>query len=217
MKVRFGVMVSGGPAFPNRSELSKFEELIKRDSSNAEAHFWKADCLAELNDLKGSINSYTTSLNINPKYKIAFYNRALTYEKLNDFEKAIVDYHSAIDVDPKNNSELNNKTVFHNLGILYGQLGQLDNAIIAFTKAIEIDGSYSAAYHNRGFAYQLKYEHDKAIEDFDRALNISPDNRDYINSKTRSLNAKNGTTSSSTLLGQRPILKAKPVPQAGHE
>jgi 5,10-methylenetetrahydromethanopterin reductase len=29
MKVRFGVMVSGGPAFPNRLELSKFEELIK--------------------------------------------------------------------------------------------------------------------------------------------------------------------------------------------
>src|SRR5690606_8040123 len=116
---------------------------------------------------------------LNPENKIALYNRALTYEKVNNLEKTKSDYIAAIDLDPKNNTEPNNKLIYHNLGILYGQQSKYDLAIDAFTEAIKIDKNYADAYHNRGYAYYLKNDYKKAIENYDQALKIEPDNIFY--------------------------------------
>jgi tetratricopeptide (TPR) repeat protein len=170
-----------------KGALAKFEEIIKIDNKNEEAYLRKADCLDLLGDIQGSISSYSKSIEINPKNKIAFYNRALSYEKLNDFKNAIFDYNSALSTDPNNNSELNSKLIYQNLGILYGQQYQLDKAIEAFTNAIKIDDQYADAYHNRGYAYQLMNNHENAILDFDKAIQLDPSSRDYRDSKNRSL------------------------------
>ena len=82
----------------------------------------KADCLDLLGDTQNSIISYSKSIELDPKNKIAFYNRALTYEKNGDFENTILDYISAVKCDPRNESELDNKLILINLGILYGQM-----------------------------------------------------------------------------------------------
>ena len=171
-----------------KGALSKFDEIIKIDDRNVEAYIRKADCLDLLGDIKGSISNYSNAIKLDPKNKIAFYNRALSYEKFNDFENEISDYKSALLTDPKNNSELNNKLIYHNLGILYGQLNKLDMAIEAFTNAIQIDDKYADAYHNRGYAYQLKGEQMEAILDFDKAIQLNPSEQAYSESKNRSLN-----------------------------
>ncbi len=173
-----------------KGALAKFDEIIKIDNKNEEAHIRKADCLDLLGDVEGSIKSYSNAIKIDPKNKIAIYNRANSYEKLEDFENAIADYQKAVYVDPNNISELNNKLIYHNLGILYGQQNQLDKAIETFSKAIDIDNKYADAYHNRGYAFQLKGKQDKAIEDFDKAINIEPGNLDYQASKNRSIEMK---------------------------
>ena len=98
----------------------------------------------------------------------------------------MTDYQLAINVDPNNESELDNKLIYHNMGIVYGQMNQLDNAIKSFSSAIEIDKKYADAYHNRGFAYQLKGEHKVAIENFDLAIQLNPNEVEYKNSKSRS-------------------------------
>lgn len=112
---------------------------------------------------------------------------ALSYEKLNNFKNAIANYNSAISSDIDNKSDLNNKLIFYNIGILYGQQNQLDKAIEAFTNAIKIENLYADSYHNRGYALKLLNNHEKAILDFDKAIEIDPSNVDYRDSKNRSL------------------------------
>lgn len=166
--------------------LSKFEEIIKIDDKIAEAHLRKADCLDYLADYRSSIKSYSRAIELEPTNKIAIYNRALTYEKLGQFENVEDDYKLAIDTDPSNSTDPDNKLIYHNLGILYGQLNNLDNAIEAFSNAIKIDQTYADAYHNRGYAFQLQGKHEQAIENFDAAINLKPNDLDYQASKKRS-------------------------------
>ncbi len=167
--------------------LSKFEEIIKLDSQISEAHLRKADCLDLLGDISGSIKSYSKAIQMEPNNKIAIYNRALSYEKVGMYENTILDYNLAISIDRPNELEPNNKTIFNNLGILYGERNQLDSSIYAFTRAIEIDNKYADAYHNRGYAFQIKKENLKAVEDFKRALEEDPNNTIYQNSMNKSL------------------------------
>ena len=47
-------------------------------------------------------------------------------------------------------------------------------AISDYNKAIEINPSYAVAYYNRGLAYAVKGQHDKAISDFNKILEINP-------------------------------------------
>ena len=163
--------------------LLRFEKVIELDNQNSEAYMRKGDCLDLLGDLNGSIESYTKAIKLNPDYKIAIYNRALTYEKANNLDNAISDYIMAIGSDPQNKSELNNKLIYHNLGILYGQKEELNKAIDAFTQAIGIDKDYADAYHNLGYAHYLKKEYKEAIKNYDIALKIEPDNMFYKASK----------------------------------
>lgn len=169
-----------------KGSLILFEKVIQLDSMNSEAHMRKADCLDNLGDIAGSLKSYTRAIELDKNNKLALYNRALTFEKIGELDKTINDYKSAIICDPNNKSELNNKLILMNLGILYGQMNQLDNAIDAFNRAIEIDNKYTDAYHNRGFAFQLKGDHKKAIENFDKAIELNPNEQAYRNSKQRS-------------------------------
>lgn len=166
-----------------KGALLKFNEVIIIDSSNYEAYMRKADCLDILGDNIGSIKNYSKSIELNPKNKVAYYNRALSFEKIGEFNKTIHDYNSAISIDPNNNSELDNKLIFMNLGIIYGKLNQLDNAIYSLKKAVEIDDKYADAFYNLGYAYQLKGEHKIAIEYFDKAIAINPNEPNYKNLK----------------------------------
>jgi tetratricopeptide (TPR) repeat protein len=173
-----------------KEALKKFNEIIKLDSLNSEAYMRKADCLDILGDTQNSIINYSRSIELDPKNKIALYNRALTYEKIGNIENAILDYNSAVESDPKNESELNNKLILLNLGILYGQMNQLDKAIDAFKQTIKIDSNYADAYHNLGYAYQLKGDHAKAIECFVIAIRLNPNEIEYKRSKERSMKLK---------------------------
>jgi tetratricopeptide (TPR) repeat protein len=166
--------------------LKKFNKLIEIDSLNSEAYLRKADCLDLLGDINGSIICYSKAIEIDAKYKIAYYNRALSNEKAGKLDKAVIDYNSAINSDIENKSDPNNKLIYMNLGILFGQVNQLDNAIMAFNKAILIDNKYADAFYNRGYAYQIKGDHIKAIENFNEAINLNPNEKEYVFSKKRS-------------------------------
>jgi len=44
-----------------------------------------------------------------------------------------------------------------------------------FTNAIRIDIEYAGTYNNRGVAYYMKGEYDRAIRDYNKAIELKPD------------------------------------------
>ena len=69
------------------------------------------------------------------------------------------------------------------LGIENFTNAEIEDAITNLSKAIELNSGYVDAYYIRGFLYVLEEDYDKAIADFDRAIELDPDNNDTIFAK----------------------------------
>ncbi len=101
---------------------------------------------------------------IGTKYDYYFYMGVASTEadeRLKNFEKAL-------SIEP------NNIEVIINLANAQDESGNYDSAIVGYTKAIELDKRNALAYNNRGFSYFHKGEFEKAMNDYDMALMLSP-------------------------------------------
>jgi tetratricopeptide (TPR) repeat protein len=56
----------------------------------------------------------------------------------------------------------------------YASQGQMDLAIEQYTEAISIDPEFTAAYFDRGIAFQRIDDYDRAIADYTQAIDLDP-------------------------------------------
>jgi tetratricopeptide (TPR) repeat protein len=67
-------------------------------------------------------------------------------EQLGQYDKAIVDYTRALEVDPANGF------AYYNRGITKDRMGDFKGAVADFSSAIALDPKNADFYHNRGFS-----------------------------------------------------------------
>jgi tetratricopeptide (TPR) repeat protein len=94
-----------------------------------------------------------------------------------DYDRAIADYSTAIELNPASAEAFNDR------GFAYYLQGKSDRAIADFTRAIELRPDYPKAYNSRGVVFMAGgYGRERAVADFDRAIALQPDFRyAYIN------------------------------------
>jgi tetratricopeptide (TPR) repeat protein len=99
------------------------------------------------------------------------------YSGVRDYDRAIADYTTAIELKPDYAEAYNDR------GFAYYLKGDFDRAIADYTRAIELRPNYPKAYNNRGVVYMAGgYGEAKSAPDFDRAIELKPDFRyAYIN------------------------------------
>jgi tetratricopeptide (TPR) repeat protein len=93
---------------------------------------------------------------------------ALYYQRIGDFENALVHYRAVLQRDELN-AEAHN-----NLGLLYSGKGLFDDAVREFESAIAINQRHVNAHNNLGVAYLSQRKHDAAAAEFRTALGIDP-------------------------------------------
>ena len=131
----------------------------------------------------------------------AFIKRGEAKVNLGQYEEAILDFNSAIELNNKDDFayvnrgaakgqlgmsisalndldkgiELNPSFLgFYNRGVIKAQLGKKAEAIKDFDKAIELDSNDAVAYSVRGLSkYQLGL-YEGALDDYDRAIRVDP-------------------------------------------
>jgi lipoprotein NlpI len=96
----------------------------------------------------------------------AYVARGIAYEDKQDFDHAIANYTQAIEFDPKEPRNYNNRCFAHN------NKNELDLAIADCNQAILLDPKFSRAYINRGVAYYHKQDYAHAIADYNQAIEI---------------------------------------------
>ncbi|MEM1345455.1 MAG: tetratricopeptide repeat protein [Pseudomonadota bacterium] len=101
----------------------------------------------------------------------AFINRALAYERVRRFDRALEDYNNALLLDPTYAVGYNNR------GNLHASQGNLDLAIADHTRATEINPEYAEAWFNLGADYVEAEDDIEAIAAFDRAVALDPEYR----------------------------------------
>jgi tetratricopeptide (TPR) repeat protein len=133
---------------------------------------------AEQNDYQEAIKAFSESINaFKPDLAETYLQRGLIYHRLGDYEQAVADYSSAIELKP------DFPLAYNNRGWSYFQLGNSQLAIVNYTKAIELDPSnpeFTTPYNNRGWTYYLEGDYDRALADFNQAIDLNPTMYAYI-------------------------------------
>ena len=96
--------------------------------------------------------------------------RAMMYQRLGDFENALVSYRQVLQRDDLNVEAHNN------LGVLYRDKGLLEDASRHFQRAIAINPGYARARNNLGVVYLAQRKPDMSASQFHAALAIDPRN-----------------------------------------
>jgi len=145
----------------NKPKYDK-QELIQRTSA-----MWLFGDDKEIDEIYEEVtNSNIKEAKVNLSY--AYFNRGLSNAKKNEYDKAMIDFNKAIELNPKNDA------VFSNRGLISVAKHDYENAIKDFNKAIKINIKNSDAYLGRGLVYYINKDFRKSIEDFTNSIKFKP-------------------------------------------
>lgn len=118
----------------------------------------------------------TKSIAINPTDWKVHASRAEAYRNLKEYNKATEDYKQILKIDP------NVITAYLDLAVNYcWGTKEYQKAIDACNEALKRYPGYADAYYYRGSAYLLLKDYHNAIDDFDHAIQLNPnDPKFYI-------------------------------------
>lgn len=114
-----------------------------------------------------AVEIFTKALTIQEDGAI-YYNRAVCYGQLGEYQKAINDFDKTLESNPDLSDAYNGR------GLGYYGLKDYIKAILDFTKSIELTPMNADAYYNRGKTYKDIGNYSKAIYDFSKAIMIIP-------------------------------------------
>jgi tetratricopeptide (TPR) repeat protein len=123
-----------------------------------------------------AIADFTKAIELDPQDPMAYDRRGGAYYRKGDYGHAIVDYNKVRELNPHYTN------VFFNLGISHKASGAFDFAIGYLTAAINVNPKDGGAYWMRGESYQAKRELNWAVADFNKALELGGDDRDFARS-----------------------------------
>lgn len=139
----------------------------------------KGSVLSMIGFHERALKCFDKSIELEPSNPGLYYNRGVEYNNLEIYDKAILDFTSAIDLTSEEDKySLLNKSYapevdyFAARGHAYGGLGMYDESISDYNHAIELAPEEGAMYYNRGITYYFSGEYDNALSDFKKACDL---------------------------------------------
>lgn len=170
--------------------LATYDDILREQPRRAEIWVERGSVLSKLGRHEQALESYQKALEINPQHFQALLQKGnVLFSPLGRTEEAVRISDRAIEVQPESH------LAWHNRGsILAGGRGDFEGAIAAYDRAIELRPSFVPALRDRGFALSqwsqaLRAEGNtsmanakinEALESFDRALNINPNDHQSL-------------------------------------
>jgi tetratricopeptide (TPR) repeat protein len=128
-------------------------------------------------DYTGAIEDWTSAIQLNPNYVLAYNKRAWAYDKTGKADKAIADWEAVLRIDPAHNTAKQNlKNACLARGVTRYNKEDYDRAIADFSRAVELDPDDIGAYNNRGSARFAKEDYNGVIEDFTQIIRLDQTN-----------------------------------------
>ena len=147
---------------------SQFQTAVEQDPNYVESYeqlafiySYKEDSLAKY--------YFENALIADSSLLSSWYNLGMYYQKQGDFYNAKKSYYGIVRRDSLN------KDANYNLGYISLVEGSYESAIQYFSFVISQNRSYSSAFFSRGLAYKLAGINDLARNDFEMAIELSPE------------------------------------------
>ena len=185
-----------------REALEAYNEVVRLDPENAEAHYNRGLVHSGLGETESAIEDLRETLRLDPNHVPALTKRGELFWTLEEYDKAAHDLDRAIRLDSNadtyeararvsaaqgNHSrakrelstairlEPDRATAYLTRGIAYFGLGEIQNAVDDFNDAIRLSPESANAYANRALANTLLGNDNEASKDIDRAVQLGVD------------------------------------------
>jgi tetratricopeptide (TPR) repeat protein len=99
---------------------------------------------------------------------VIYFDRALAYKTLKQYDHALADSSQALKLDPKY------AHAYFNRGVVLAATGDSAGALRDYSEAIRLDPSNALAYLNRGMIYHAEKNYDAAVADFGKTIALAP-------------------------------------------
>lgn len=120
--------------------LAEYRILHKQVDNEPEYIFQIGNILERLNQLDSVEYYYTVASQLDRENYLYFFKRGTFYLKNNEYQKAVVDFNAALDLDPEHHNSL------HNRGLAYYRLGKKDLACHDWCQASLLGNALSAGH-----------------------------------------------------------------------
>ncbi len=144
-----------------------FTEAIAADGGMARAYNNRGVAEYAKGDYARAVTDFTTAVQLSPDVsEESRFNRALVYQAMKDFDRALADYDRILAANPNHVAALNNKA-----DILMA-LRRYDEAATALDAAVRISPTDPDLYFNRGLAQEKRGNYQQALQDYDHAAKL---------------------------------------------
>ena len=156
----------------NEGALKDYNQAIKLRPTNADIYFSRAILRKSMDDTNGAFEDYSKSIELNPSDAETFFSRALLYMSLEDYSKAITDLDNVIKLGLSDEDSVSLFDAYAMRASCKLLLKKYSEAIHDFDKTIELEPENGKAYFERGEAWLLIGDNQKAAEDKFMAIKL---------------------------------------------
>jgi tetratricopeptide (TPR) repeat protein len=143
---------------PEETRRARAGELIDRGMK-----------LSKEEKLDQAIECYSEAIRQDPRYGLAYIQRAQAWEKKGQLDRALADYDKAVRVTPSD-------AFAHRVrGLYWLDREKYDQALTDFDQSIRLDPHHGFSYLSRGMALYHKGKYEPALADLDKAIRLNPD------------------------------------------
>ena len=180
--------------------IAEFSNAIQVDNDYADAYIFRGLAYRAINLSDEAIDDLTRAIELRPFDWFVYTYRGDTYALLDEVGEAMFDYNEAIYLNPRHSDAFAGRSSLHSErgddelalidariaeGVDRSSQGDNQTALELFTDAInEVESDpapdgIALAYYNRANIYLNLGDDEKAIEDFDAAIDLMPDMQDF--------------------------------------
>lgn len=157
--------------------LDDLESADKLDPHNINILIDLAAVKYLLGDYSDSANDYEKILAEHPKDADALYGRGISYAGMGKSKEAIADFENVIKLKPRYDK------AYRQMCTAYLALNQSDKAESTITAAMNSCGADADLYFSRALSRYQSGRKDSALEDYNEAIRLSPDRKEYYNDR----------------------------------
>ncbi len=178
--------------------IADLTKAIEIDAKYANAYNLRGIALRRNGDLARAIADQSTAIEINPAFASAYNSRGFVYRQQRDYDRALRDYNKAIELDPGYALAYLNRAFTQDIkddpnraiadlkqaiklggrefDYVFFSLEPTEHNHVAtlLTKAIERDARDAVAYYIRGLTSAAIDEQERAIADYNKAIELDP-------------------------------------------
>jgi tetratricopeptide (TPR) repeat protein len=172
--------------------MADYEKVVQVEPKYGKAYLGLARCCLKQNDYDKAIAELQEAkqwlspqaLTPGPEFAEAYLRRGLARQEHHDLDGAIADFVEAVRLDPENRLGYQSRKEYAEPYLERGtQLlkeGQYDRATADLEQAGKHNPGDARIFSRQGFAWYRQQRWDKAVESYTAAINVDPNDRDYV-------------------------------------